>query len=161
MPFATINSFYGEWRARSDCTYVQSDLALHSPLIYYQILLMKYNLMQFKSLCIIENNSACEESPCPLIHSHTNDTFWRVWERSRFKTLWEKEKMLVTSIFSLFHNVFYSIKDRNYHLCYIYFVVCEWFQFGQCQMQFVVWDLVNDVLKSSPCKMIFVQKALS
>ena len=33
--FITINLFCGEWRARSDCTYVQSDLALHSPLPYY------------------------------------------------------------------------------------------------------------------------------
>ena len=41
-----------------------------------------------------------------------------------------KEKMLVTNIFSFSHNVFYSIKDRNYDLCYIHFVVCKCFQFG-------------------------------
>ena len=29
--------------------------------------------------------------------------------------------MLVTSIFSFSHNVFYSITDRNDHLCYIFF----------------------------------------
>ena len=38
-----------------------------------------------------------------------------------------------TSIFSFSHNVFYSIKNRKYHLCYIYFVVCKCFQFGQGQ----------------------------
>ena len=65
------------------------------------------------------------------------------WERNLFKTLWEKEKMLVTSIFSFSHNVFYIIKDRNYHrhLCYIYFVVCKCFEFGQGQI-FVVWEWV-------------------
>ena len=36
-----------------------------------------------------------------------NPYFWRPWERSLWKTLWEKEKMLVTSIFAFFHNVFY------------------------------------------------------
>ena len=32
--------------------------------------------------------------------------FYQLWERSILKTMWENEKMLVTSIFSLFHNVF-------------------------------------------------------
>ena len=36
-----------------------------------------------------------------------NDTFWRPWETSFLKTLWEKEKMLVTSNFSFSHSVFY------------------------------------------------------
>ena len=36
-----------------------------------------------------------------------NDTFWRPWETSLLKTLWEKEKLLVTSNFSFTHSVFY------------------------------------------------------
>ena len=32
-----------------------------------------------------------------------------------------------------------SIKDRNYHLCYIYSVVYKHFQFGQGQI-FVIWE---------------------
>ena len=40
----------------------------------------------------------------PFLH---NDTFWRTWETSLLKTLWEKEKLLVTSNFSFSHNVFY------------------------------------------------------
>ena len=93
-----------------------------------------------------------------------NNTFWRVWERSLLKTLWEKEKMLVASIFSFSHNVFYTIKekekmlvasifsfshnvfytikDRNFHLCYIYFVVCKCFEFRQGQI-FVIWEWVK------------------
>ena len=39
--------------------------------------------------------------------------------------------MPVNSISPFSHNVFYTIKDRNYHLCYIYFVVCKSFEFGQ------------------------------
>ena len=33
----------------------------------------------------------------------------------QYDTLWEKEKMLVTSISSFSHNVFYSIKDKFRH----------------------------------------------
>ena len=36
-----------------------------------------------------------------------NDTFWRLWETCLLKTLWEKEKLLVTSNFSFSHSVFY------------------------------------------------------
>ena len=37
-----------------------------------------------------------------------NNTFWRPWETSLLKTLWEKEKLLVTSNFSFSHSVFYQ-----------------------------------------------------
>ena len=33
-----------------------------------------------------------------LTHSHNNDTFWRVWESSLLKTLWQLEKLLVLAI---------------------------------------------------------------
>ena len=52
-----MNLFCGECRARSDCTYVQFDLALHSSKFYKQIpsttksYPMPWN--QFKSVCII------------------------------------------------------------------------------------------------------------
>ena len=36
-----------------------------------------------------------------------NDAFRRPWETSLQKTLWEKEKLLVTSDFSFSHSVFY------------------------------------------------------
>ena len=47
------------------------------------------------------------------------------------KTLWDKEKVLVSSIFSFSHNVFYSFKKDFLFLSYIYFVVCKCFQFGK------------------------------
>ena len=80
-----------------------------------------------------------------LTHSHTMTSFDVPGEKSLFKTLWEKEKMLESSIFSFSHNVFYTIKDRNYHLCCIYFVVCKCFEFGQGQI-FVVWKWINPAL---------------
>ena len=33
------------------------------------------------------------------------------WKSSLLKTLWEKEKMLVTSIFSFSHNIFFSVNQ--------------------------------------------------
>ena len=48
-------------------------------------------------------------------------------ERSLLKTVWEKEKKLVTSNFAFFNDAFYSVKDRNHHLSYNSFVVCKCF----------------------------------
>ena len=42
---------------------------------------------------------------------HSIDThFYAISNRQLLKTLWEKEKLLVTSNFSFSHNVFYSIR---------------------------------------------------
>ena len=46
------------------------------------------------------------------------------------KTLWEKEKMLGTSIFSFSHNVFCPYQNKFQIYSRIYFVVCKFFQFG-------------------------------
>ena len=57
-----------------------------------------------------------------------NDTFWRLLERSLLKTLWEKEKLLVTSNFSFTHIVFYPFKELS--AIFIKFkIVCRLFQF--------------------------------
>ena len=73
-----------------------------------------------------------------LTFSQTILTFKNPQERILLKTLREKAKMLVTSIFSFSNNVFYPIKDRNDHLGFICSVVCKCFQFGNVQI-FVVW----------------------
>ena len=48
--------------------------------------------------------------------------------------LWEKEKMLVTRIFSSSYNAFYKakFKDKFNVMSDIEFDVCKLFQFGQC-----------------------------
>ena len=68
--------------------------------------------------------------------------FLRVCSTGLSKTLWEKEKMLVTSIFSFSHSVFYSIKEINHHFSNIQFVVCKCFHFGHIQNS-VLWERVN------------------
>ena len=55
-----------------------------------------------------------------------------------FETLWKKEKMLVTSIFSFSHNVFYPSLNKYQFFCHIYYVVCKCFQFRQVS-HFVIW----------------------
>ena len=53
--------------------------------------------------------------------------------------MWEKEKMLVTRIFSYSHNVFYPIKDKNLHFSNFQFVVCKCFEFGSVKKKKSVW----------------------
>ena len=53
---------------------------------------------------------------------HTNRTFNNLEKEALMKTLWEKEKILVTSIFSFSHNVFYPSQHKyqfftNIYLC--------------------------------------------
>ena len=59
-----------------------------------------------------------------------NDTFWCPRERSLLKTLWEKEKLLVTSNFSFTHCVFYLLKDLSAIFIKFKIVVGRLFQFG-------------------------------
>ena len=85
--------------------HVQSDLALRSVVLP----------------CI----SVKEPHPMSFNHVPNNLNF----EKILWKTLWVKEKMLVTRIFSFSHNVFYPIKEINFHYSNIEIVACKCFQF--------------------------------
>ena len=65
-------------------------------------------------------------NPFPL-----NDTFWRPWETSLLKIMWEKEKLLVTSNFSFSHSVFYPFGWLSSIFVKFEIVVCRLFQFGR------------------------------
>ena len=54
-------------------------------------------------------------TPFDALKIYSYDTFWCPLETIFSKTLWEKEKLLVTSNFSFSHNVFYPI----WHLFFI------------------------------------------
>ena len=45
----------------------------------------------------------------------------------------KRRKMLVTSIYSFSHSVFYSIIDINHNFSNVVFVVCKCFRFGHVQ----------------------------
>ena len=59
-----------------------------------------------------------------------NNTFWRPWETSLLETLWEKEKLLVTSNFSFTLIVFYQFWELSAIYIIFKIVVCRLFQFG-------------------------------
>ena len=85
---------------------------------------------------------SCIVTSCRCISSLPyNPDFQRPWESSLLKTLWEKEKMLVTSIFSFSHIVFYPSQIKFPFFGHIYFVVCKCFEFGLVK-NFVVWERV-------------------
>ena len=88
----------------------------------------------------------------------TQSTFVMTLGKKSFEKLREKKKILVTGIFSFSHNVFYSIKDRNHHLSYIYFVVCKCFQLGLIQ-NFVVRERIKAFSTQSTLVMTLGQKS--
>ena len=61
--------------------------------------------------------------------------FLRVCSRSLLKTLWEKEKLLVTSNFSFSHSVFYPFGELSAIFIKLKIVICKLFQFWR------VWNL--------------------
>ena len=82
-------------------------------------------------------------SPCPIIiiaDDHYLTLYYIIPtfnnpEKERFsKHCGEKEKMLVTSIFSFSFNVFYSFKNKVQFLSHNYFVICKVFHFGMVKV---------------------------
>ena len=57
--------------------------------------------------------------------------FLRVCSIGLLKTLWEKEKLLVTSNFSFSHSVFYLFGELNAIFSKFEIVVCKLFKFGR------------------------------
>ena len=74
--------------------------------------------------------------PHGLTLSQTSPGFLRVCSTSPLKTLWEKEKLLVTSNFSFSHTVSYPFGELSASFIKFRFVVCELFQFGR------VWNVL-------------------
>ena len=65
--------------------------------------------------------------------SQTSPVFFCVCSTSRFKTLWKKEKLLVTSNFSFSHSVFYPFRDLSAIFIKFEIVVCKLSQLGRVQ----------------------------
>ena len=59
--------------------------------------------------------------------------FLRVCSTSFSKTLWEKEKLLITSNFSFSHSVFYPYKELSVLSIQSEIFVCKLLQFGRLQ----------------------------
>ena len=59
--------------------------------------------------------------------------FSHVCNTTLLKTLWEKEKLLITSNFSFSHSVFYQFGELSAIFIKYEIVVCKLFQFGRVQ----------------------------
>ena len=67
-----------------------------------------------------------------LTLSQTSPCFYvSVFSTGLLKTLWEKEKLLVTNNFSFSHNVFYPFGELSAIFIQLAIVVCKLFQFGR------------------------------
>ena len=73
----------------------------------------------------IRNTEQC------INHFPNNPWFLRVCRISLLKTMWEKEKLLVTSNFSFSHIVFYPSGEIPAIFIKFELVVCKLFQFGE------------------------------
>ena len=71
-----------------------------------------------------------------------NPCFLRVCSTSLLKTLWEKEKLLITGNFSFSHSVFNLLEELFSIVIKFEIVVCKLFSFWK-HVIFVVWERVN------------------
>ena len=65
--------------------------------------------------------------------------FLRVCSTTLLKTLWEKEKLHITSNFSFSDSVFYSFGEPSAIFIKVKIVVCKLFQFWKI-LKFVIWE---------------------
>ena len=68
--------------------------------------------------------------------------FLRVYCTGPLETLWEKEKLLVTSNFSFSHSVSYPFGELSSIFIEFEIAVCKLFQFRRV-LKFAVWERVN------------------
>ena len=87
-------------KVRSPYTYMQSDLALYSLLLYHSFLSIKLYSKSFNSL---QHNPDLPQ----------NHDYRHLWKRKLLKTLCKKEKMLVT--FSPFSTMFSSLSNIHFN----------------------------------------------
>ena len=80
--------------------------------------------------------------PEPFNPLRNKPLYFSVCRTSLLKTLWEKEKLLVKSYFSFFHNVFYPFGELPAIFIKSEIVVCKLFHFGSVE-NFLFWKGFN------------------
>ena len=87
---------------------------------------------------------------CTMFNPFPNKPwFLRVCSTSLLKTLWEKEKLLITSNFSFSHHVFYPFGELSAIFIKSKVVVCKLFLVWK-GLELVVWEWVNSVFNINP-----------
>ena len=98
--------------------------------------------LRLKLLIIRSKSNCCQIGKNQLNPFPNKPWFLHVCSTSLLKTLWKKEKLLVTSNFSFSHSVFYLFEE----------LFCHFRQLSNCRLQtvsvskrlnFVIWERVN------------------
>ena len=111
----------GQYRSRSDCIDVQSDLDLQCLLPCYRLWLKrpeKYN--------ILAETFNISINPFP-----NKPWFFRICSTKLLRTLWKKEKLLITRNFSFSDSVFYPSGKLSGIFIKFEIFVCKLFQIGR------------------------------
>ena len=86
--------------------------------------------------------------------------FLRVCSTGLLKTLWEKEKLLVTSNFSFSHSVFYPFQELS--AIFIKFRICHLQTLSVWKsLKLVVWERVNNNLEILACPVCICFRTLA
>ena len=85
--------------------------------------------------------------------------FLHVCSESVLKTMWKKEKSLVTSNFSFSHSVFYLFRELSAIIIKFEIVFCKLFQFGRVQslpfgkrLKVLYLKLISEPIENCPLK---------
>ena len=86
--------------------------------------------------CYLQTHSIWDKAKTSFswyrVHPFPNKPlFLRVCSTSLMKTLWEKEKLLMTSNFSFSNSVFYPFRELSTVLIKFKIVICKFFEFGR------------------------------
>ena len=121
---------------------------------YYsnQPMFVPANRQLFKKLLekdkwLIPSNSSCVQNFLLFIYfNHFPNKLWflRLCSSSLLKTLWKKEKLLVTSNFSFSHSVFYPFGWTFCHFHPIWYCRLQTLSVWK-SLKFVVWERVKEI----------------
>ena len=92
------------------CTYIliQPDLYLHSMLLCHSFVSRKSHILLYDTLAFNGKFKCSKLNPFP-----NKPLFLHVCSTGLLKTLWEKEELLVMSIFCFSHSVFYPFGELS------------------------------------------------
>ena len=88
--------------------------------------------VRFININLYRVHSLRQDLPSLYLNPFPNKPlFLRVGSTNLLKTLWEKEKLLVTSNFSFFHSVFYPFQELSTIFIKFEILVCKLFKIGR------------------------------
>ena len=94
--------------------------------------LLPFNSVPYNEILDLSKMKAFAEDKIIVFNPFPNmPWFLRVYSTGHMKTLWEKEKLLVTSNFSFSHTIFYPFLELSTIFTKLEIVNCKLFEFGR------------------------------